>query len=228
MGWLDLMQTPISPQDVLAALTLVGEWLEMEGLEPMQGVRRDISLLSGHHRPVVRGGIYSQAAGVEALRVNLELDLFLLSVCVFSSPHTRIFAPKEGSAEANGARVLTESHALQRPMLSVHGSIQMWPVVVFLCWSRPLIAALWCGASGARAFTQIGFGHTARWSQETQQLCCCQNYGLLPECPWSKLQQQRLPPPLGYTPGLSCLCVSRSSLFPGPDALDPGTCCDVE
>ena len=62
----------------------------------MQGVRRDISLLSGHQRPVVRGGIYSQAAGVEALRVNLELDLLLLSVCVFSSPHTRIFAPKEG------------------------------------------------------------------------------------------------------------------------------------
>ena len=119
-----------------------GEWLEMEGLEPMQGVRRDISLFSGHHRPVVRGGIYSQAAGVEALRVNLELDLLLLSVCVFSPPHTRIFAPKEGSVEASGARVLTESHAL--PVLSVHGSVQMRPVVVFLPWSWPLSAALWC------------------------------------------------------------------------------------
>ena len=192
----------------------------------MQGVRRDISLLSGHQRPVVRGGIYSQAAGVEALRVNLELDLLLLSVCVFSSPHTRIFTPKEGRAEASGAHVLTESHVL--PVLRVHGSTQMWPVVVFLPWSRLLSAALWCGASGARAFTQTGFGHTARWSQETQQLCCCQNYGLLPECPWSKLQLQQLPPPLGYTPGLSCLCVSKLSLFPGPDALDPGTCCDTE
>lgn len=192
----------------------------------MQGVRRDISLLSGRHRPVVRGGIYSQAAGVEALRVNLELDLLLLSVCVFSSPHTRIFAPKEGRAEATGAHVLTESHVL--PVLRVHGSTQMWPMVVFLPWSWLLSAALWCGASGARAFTQIGFEHTARWSQETQQLCCCQNYGLLPECPWSKLQLQRLPPPLGYTPGLSCLCVSKLSLFPGPDALDPGTCCDIE
>ena len=192
----------------------------------MQGVRRDISLLSGHQRPVVRGGIYSQAAGVEALRVNLELDLLLLSVCVFSSPHTRIFAPKEGRAEASGAHVLTESHVL--PVLRVHGSTQMWPVVVFLPWSRLLSAALWCGASGARAFTQTGFGHTARWSQETQQLCCCQNYGLLPECPWSKLQLQQLPPPLGYTLGLSCLCVLKLSLFPGPDALDPGTCCDIE
>ena len=79
------------------------------------------------------------------------------------------------------------------------------PVVVFLPWSWPLNAALWCEASGARAFTQIGYGHTARWSQETQQLCCCQNYGLLPGCPWSKLQQQRLPPPLGSTELPLCL-----------------------
>lgn len=162
----------------------------------MQGVRRDISLLSGRHRPVVRGGIYSQAAGVEALRVKLELDLLLLSVCVFSSPHTRIFAPKEGRAEATGAHVLTESHVL--PVLRVHGSTQMWPMVVFLPWSWLLSAALWCGASGARAFTHLSIqqgGHRKPSSYAAVKTMDCfqsapgvsSNYS---DCllPWATLQ----------------------------------------
>lgn len=220
------MQTPISPQDMLAALTLVG------GMAGDGRSRAHAGCEKGHlpaqwpSAPCGQGWDLLPSCWSRSPESQPGAGSTPLSVCVFSSPHTRIFAPKEGRAEASGAHVLTESHVL--PVLRVHGSTQMWPVVVFLPWSRLLSAALWCGASGARAFTQTGFGHTARWSQETQQLCCCQNYGLLPECPWSKLQLQQLPPPLGYTPGLSCLCVSKLSLFPGPDALDPGTCCDIE
>ena len=33
-------------------------------------------------------------------------------VCIFLSPHTRTFAPEEGSAEASGAHVQTEVHVL--------------------------------------------------------------------------------------------------------------------
>lgn len=76
----------------------------MEELEPTQGVRCDVLFA---HWPSLPCGICSQAAGVKALRVRLELALFLFT-CVFPSPHTSIFAPKEGGAEASGVHALIE------------------------------------------------------------------------------------------------------------------------
>ena len=62
----------------LSFLVWVG--LEIKGLELEPGVRQNFPSAHSHHCPI-RGGIWSQVTGAEALRVEPRLALFPLSVC---------------------------------------------------------------------------------------------------------------------------------------------------
>ena len=131
---------------------------------------------------------------------------------------------KEGSAEASGAHVLTESHVL--PVLSVHGSAQMrGPWLCFFPGHGHWM--LHCGVK------QVGPEHSLRLDMGTQQgghrkpssYAAVRTMDCFQGAPGVSSNNSDCLLP--WAP-LSCLCVSRLSLFPGPDALDPGTCCDVE
>ena len=81
----------------------------MEGLEPMQGVRRDILSAQWPSPPCGQGWDLLQAAGVEALRVNLELDLFLLSVCISLLPTPGSLPQKKGVLLLVGMQTSTDT-----------------------------------------------------------------------------------------------------------------------
>ena len=72
----------VFPQDMLATITLVGDVAGDGGARACLEYESGLLLLSGCHFPV-RGGVSSQVPGVEALRVGLELAVFLLSVFFF-------------------------------------------------------------------------------------------------------------------------------------------------
>lgn len=73
----------------------------LEELEPMQGMR-------GNFLSACQGGICSHIAGVEVLKVGLELALFPLHVCFFFSLYWGL-CQKDGSDEVHGACALRVS-----------------------------------------------------------------------------------------------------------------------
>lgn len=104
-----------------------GAGLEMEELGLQPAVRHSVCSAQWLSPPRQGQGC-SQLAGVEALRVRLELTLCPLQ-CVFPSPHSGIFAPKEESTEEVG--LVCSDHSSICSLAPTHPTISsfllLWP-----------------------------------------------------------------------------------------------------
>ena len=126
LGELGLMWTPATS---LLGVCRVGEGagLEMEGLGLQPAVRHSV-FSAQWLSPPCQGQGCSQLAGVEALRVRLELTLCSLQ-CVFPSPHSGVFAPKEESTEEAG--LVCSDHSIVCSLAPTHPTISsfllLWP-----------------------------------------------------------------------------------------------------
>ena len=80
----DVDTSHVFPQSLLAALTSGGVRLEMERLELELGMRPGFPSAQWLLVPY-RGGVLSQVAGAQDLRVGPKVTLFPLSVCLLLS-----------------------------------------------------------------------------------------------------------------------------------------------
>ena len=158
------------------------------------------------------GGVCSQVAGVEALRVRLKLVLFPLTVCFPISLHLELCP--------NGEKCWSKwgSCAYKGPMLCL--CICLWLCSpcshIFPCCGCPRSSArLWYRVSG-------GQGIHLDWAEYCSKVVMGILAATLPSEVWATSRALLVQGPImvtlfGLCPGsLGCLCIPRSSIFPGP------------